>query len=215
MDIQIEYIDQNSNLSNRTESINNFGILKHLAIAGQGYLPSLKRYIRTFGMLCHYIEYLNSSSLNSSKFSLPPQIRRDPTEKAQFSNLAGKAIGDFLSKRLSGAKVTHNYEAAMTGAGFPISGSRPDLYCIGDNFQFAVEAKGFSRSTISSREMLRHKSQASSGRLRVNFSVASVAYNLYAQAKCNYHDPFDHNVELSVAINRELNRRYYPLCQYK
>jgi hypothetical protein len=205
MNIEIEYIDQNSILSSRSEDISNFAILKHLAIAGQWYLPALKYYTRIIGIFLHYVEYLDRTTLNSSKFSLPPTIRRDPTETGQFSNLVGKGIGDFLSKRLSGAKVTHNYEAAMILQGIPLSGSRPDLYCIGEAFQFAVEAKGFSAANVSAREMLRHKNQANSGPLPVNFCVASVSYNLYTQVKCNYHDPFDRNVELNVTINRELN----------
>jgi hypothetical protein len=209
MDIEIEYIDQNRNISTRTETINAFGLLKHIAIAGQGYLPSLKYYTRVFGIFCHYIEYLNPRDLSASRFSQPPPKRRDPTEKGQFSNLVGKGIGDFLSKCLSGAKVTHNYEAAMTIAGLPISGNRPDLYCVGNNFQFALEAKGSSAASISSNEMFGHKKQARSGRLPVNYSVASVSYNLYDRVLCKYHDPFNDNVEFSFKTNQELNRIYY------
>ncbi len=209
MNIDIQYIDQAGNLYKRVESVNTIGLVKHIAIAGQGYLPSIKYYTKTFGIFCHYIEYLNSTSLNDSQFSFPPPERRDPTEKGQFSNLAGKGIGDFLSKRLSGAKVTHNYEAAMTVAGIPISGNRPDLYCIGNNFQFALEAKGFSAATISAKEMLSHKGQAQSGSLPVNFSVASVSYNLYELVRCKYHDPFNDNIQYNAAVNRELNRIYY------
>src|SRR5208283_2967007 len=165
MDILIEYIDQAREVSNRTESINAFGLMKHIAIAGQGYLPSIKYYTRICGIFCHYIEYLNRTALTTSSFSLPPSIRRDPTEQGQFSNLVGKGLGDFLSRQLSGAKVTHSYEAAMILAGIPISGNRPDLYCIGDTFQFALEAKGFSAASISAKEMLKYKNQAQSGPL--------------------------------------------------
>lgn len=209
MNIDIEYIDQESNLSNKVESINTFGLAKHIAIAGQGYLPSIKYYTKIFGIFCHYIEYLNSTSLNDSRFSLPPPERRDPTEKGQFSNLVGKGIGDFLSKRLSGAKVTHGYEAAMTVAGIPISGNRPDLYCVGNNIQFALETKGYSAATISAKEMLNHKSQAQSGPLPVNFCVASVSYNLYELVRCKYHDPYNDNIQYNAPVNRELNRLYY------
>lgn len=209
MEISIEYIDQAGNLSNRTESINAFGLAKHIAIAGQGYLPSIKYYTKIFGIFFHYIEYLKLNALNASRFSLPPPIRHDPTEKGQFSNLVGKGLGDFLSRQLSGAKVTHNYEAAMTLAGIPVSGNRPDLYCIGDTFQFALEAKGYSTASISAKEMLKYKNQAQSGHLAVNFSVASVSYNLYERVQCNYHDPFNDNIEYNFSINQELNRRYY------
>ena len=209
MNISIEYIDQTGNLSNRVESINTLGLVKHIAIAGQGYLPSIKYYTKIFGIFCHYIEYLNSAALNDSRFSLPPPERRDPTEKGQFSNLVGKGLGDFLSRQLSGGKVTHGYEAAMTLAGFPISGNRPDLYCLGDSFQFALEAKGYSATTVSANEMLNHKRQAQSGPLPVNFSVASVSYNLYELVQCKYHDPFNDNIQYNAPVNRELNRLYY------
>jgi hypothetical protein len=209
MNISTEYIDQAGNLSNRIESINTFGLVKHMAIAGQGYLPSIKYYTKTFGIFCHYIEYLDSASLNESRFSLPPSERRDPTERGQFSNLVGKGLGDFLSRRLSGAKITHGYEAAMTVAGIPISGSRPDLYCIGNGFQFALEAKGYSATTISAKEMLNHKSQAQSGPLPVNFSIASVSYNLYELVRCKYHDPFNDSIIYNAPVNRRLNRLYY------
>ena len=208
MNISIEYIDQTGNLSNRVESLNPFGLIKHIAIAGQGYLPSIKYYTKIFGIFCHYIEYLNSAALNASRFSLPPPERRDPTEKGHFSNLVGKGIGDFLSRQLSGAKVTHGYEAAMTLAGFPLLGNRPDLYCIGNNFQFSLEAKGYSAKTVSAKEMLSHKSQAQSGPLAVNFSVASVSYNLYELVQCKYHDPYNDTIQYNAPINRELNRLY-------
>jgi hypothetical protein len=209
MDIEVEYIDQNRNLSNRTESINGFGLIKHLAIAGQGYLPSVKYYTRTVGLFLHYIEYLKFQDISASHFSEPPPVRRDPTEKGDFSTLAGKGIADFLAKKLSGAKVTHNYESAMTIAGFKVTGKRPDLYCIGTDFQFGLEAKGYSIGSISGNEMLKHKDQAISGPLLVHFSVASVSYNMYEKVYCKYHDPFNRNVRFNEAVNQELNRVYY------
>lgn len=209
MDIKVEYIDQNGSFSNQIESINILGLLKHLAIAGQGYLPSLKYYIRIAGVFLRFIDYLDKYALANSHFSEPPVIRRDPTEKGYFSNLAGKGIADFLTKRLSNAKITHNYEAAMTIAGFPIKGSRPDLYCIGKNYQFAVEAKGFSSYSISSSDMVYHKNQSMAGPLPVNFSVASVSYRLYQDVNCKYHDPYKSNIEYASILNSRLNKQYY------
>jgi hypothetical protein len=209
MDIKVEYFDQNGLCSNLTESINIFGLLKHLAIAGQGYLPSLKYYIKMVGIFCRFIEYLDRNALINSYFSEPPNIRRDPTEKANFSTLAGKGIADFLAKKLSNAKITHNYEAAMTIAGYKIKGSRPDLYCIGNNFQFALEAKGSASHSISANEMLIHKNQSMNGPLPVNFTVASVSFRLYKDVHCNYHDPYKSNIKYNFKLNSRLNTQYY------
>jgi hypothetical protein len=73
----------------------------------------------------------------------------DPTEKGQFSNLVGKAIADFLSKRIDHSLFTVNYEAAMRlkDISLSISGKqirRPDLPAFVPNATFAIEAKGFS-----------------------------------------------------------------------
>lgn len=211
MEIEVEYIDQSKNIVNRVETLNVLGLLKHIAIAGQRYLPSLKYYTKVVGIFCQYIEYMNLHALKNSRFSRPPSIRYDPTEIGQFSNLVGKGIGDFFSKGLSNAKITHSYEAVMKIAGIqnPNKIKRPDLYCIGDNFQFALEVKGYSAKSISSNEMLKHKNQAQSGPLPVHFSVASVSYNLYERIRCKYHDPFNDHIEFNSSINRELNRIYY------
>jgi hypothetical protein len=209
MKIQVEYKDEKGTYHNLIETINNFGLLKHLAIAGQHYLPTLQEYIRIAGIFLRFIEYLDKTALSNSSFSEPPAIRRDPTEKAEFSTLVGKGIADFLSKKLSKAKVTHSYEAAMTLKGLKIKGKRPDLYCFGDKFQFAVEAKGYSKAYVNSKEMLIHKNQAVSGPLPVNFSIASVSYNLFNNVSCKYHDPFVNNIEYDNRLYMELNRIYY------
>lgn len=133
MILEVEILDASAQIQRTTIDLPLLGLLKHLAIAGQGYMPSAKEYIRTIGMFLHYIEYLSPRALLDSHFSEPPSIRRDPTEKGDFSTIAGKGIADFLCRRISGAKVTFNYEAAMTVNGHRIRGQRPDLYCIGVN----------------------------------------------------------------------------------
>ena len=205
----MEYVDQNRNVSISREKIGRLGLFKHLAVAGQGYLPSLRYYTRVAGIIFQYIEYMNRGALSANRFSEPPASRRDPTEKGHFSNLVGKGIGDFLAKRLSGAKITHSYEAAMTLAGIKIQGRRPDLYCLGEKVQFAAEAKGYAAGSISAMEMLKYKNQAMSGPLPVNFSIASVSFNLYERVCCKYYDPFDRAVEFNSSLNSELNRLYY------
>jgi hypothetical protein len=72
-----------------------------------------------------------------------------------------------------------------------------------------LESKGYSAASISAKKMLNHKNQAQSGPLPVNFSVASVSYNLYDRVRCKYHDPFNENIEYNASVNQELNRLYY------
>jgi hypothetical protein len=207
--IDVEYIEGTGSISQRAERISFLGFLKHLAMAGQGYIPTVKEYTRVIGMLLHYIEYLSPTTFNNSHFSEPPPERRDPTEKGQFSNLVGKAFGDLLGKRISGAKVTFGYEAAMSVRGHKIGGGRPDLYCIGDGFQFSIEAKGYDAGHISQKDMIKHKDQSRRGPLAVNFTIASVAYNLYNTVRCKYHDPFNDTVHYNEKLNRRILQIYY------
>jgi hypothetical protein len=133
----------------------------------------------------------------------------DPTEKGQFSTIVGKAIADYLAKELNGAAATYSYESAMVLDGHKLLGQRPDLYCVSNAYQFAIEAKGRSDRTISSAEMIEHKAQAQSGPLAVHFSCASVAYNLFHLVKVNYFDPINENIRLNESLNAALRNLYY------
>lgn len=207
MQIAVEIIDKNNQFRREIFGCNKFAFIKHMAMAGQGFMPSVAKYTRMVGMYCHYIEYLSSIALNDSHLSVPPPERQDPTEKGHVSNVVGKAIGDFLARRVSGAQATLNYEGAMAAAGHPIRGSRPDLYCVGNGEQFALEAKGYTAG--SSGPMHGHKSQALEGPLPVNFAVASVSYDLYREIKVKYHDPSDDSVPFNQELNLRLLRAYY------
>ena len=99
---------------------------------------------------------------NRDRFSEPPIGLSDPTDKGQFSNLAGKTIADFLSKRINRSLYTVIYEAAMRLRSMPLSMGgkqvrRPDLLAFAPNATFAIEAKGFSRGYGS---MIDHKDQS-------------------------------------------------------
>ncbi|MDR3111282.1 MAG: hypothetical protein LBU65_16560, partial [Planctomycetaceae bacterium] len=89
-------------------------LIKHLAMAGFHYAPNIKKLMRIIGMLFHYSLYLRCDAINDGHFSIPPEILSDPTEKGQFSTLAGKAIADFLSKRIDNSHYTVNYETDET-----------------------------------------------------------------------------------------------------
>ena len=132
----------------------------------------------------------------------------DPTAKGQFSNLAGKAIADFLSKRIDGAVFTVNYEWAMRKRGLRVGGSRPDLLALlKRGGRIAIEAKGY---TGGPRNMQQHQIQAKSGPLPVRFAVASVAYNLYTQIKVNNWDPERKDAEgEGPELWKYLSKEYY------
>ena len=206
MNISVEYKDQSGNTRNRSLSLSRLAFVKHLAIAGQGYAPKLQKLLRTIAMFVHYSHYFNKQDFNNDRFSEPPPQLSDPTEKGQFSNLAGKAIADFLSKRINNSLFTVNYEAAMRMRLMPLNVRRPDLLAYTQNSLFAIEAKGYSGS---SGNMTNHKAQAAAGGIPVNFTVACVSYNIYNNVKCNYYDPFIDNVPYDEEGLSELSRNYY------
>lgn len=191
--------------------ISTLGLLKHFGLAGQNYGTTMRAIRRAIGMYFQYSDFFNQKSLNASKFSQPLPAFYDPTEIGDFSTIAGKAIADFLARRLDNATHTHTYEAAMHAKGHRLSSKskRPDLYCYGGGKQFSVESKGFSDATVSENAMAIHKNQSAQGPLKINFSVASVTYNLYNKVKVKYYDPISENNEFDYALNLELSRDYY------
>ncbi|MHA8070180.1 hypothetical protein ACS6L2_12915 [Aquirufa ecclesiirivi] len=216
MNIPVDYIDTTGIRNELNFTISRLAFAKHLAIAGQGYAPKINKLIRTLGMVMHYSFYLQRDSFYNNHFSEPPIKLSDPTEKGQFSNLAGKAIADYLSKRINNSQLTINYEAEMRLRGIPVTGPRPDLlaYSPNSNSTFAIEAKGYS---AGARNMANHKIQAQSGNhhIPVNFSIASVSYNIYNSIKCNYHDPYNENIQFNLEAFRNSSKQYYSgLSEY-
>ncbi len=206
MNIDVEYKDNAGNISNRSYTMTRLAFAKHLAIAGQRYAPAPQKLVRTLAMFLHYSFYLQRQDFYNNKFSVPPVQLYDPTEKGQFSNLAGKAIADFLSKRIDGSLYTVNYEAAMRLRNMPLNVGRPDLIAYTQNSMFAIEAKGYSRGYGN---MITHKNQSTTGGIPVNFTVACVSYNLYNQVKCKYHDPHNNDIQFDSEGLKELTKTYY------
>jgi hypothetical protein len=213
MDIRVEYKDAAGAITNQIHSLTRLAFAKHFGIAGQGYAPRPQKLMRTIAMFFHYSYYLQRQAFNNDRFSEPPIQLSDPTEKGQFSNLAGKAIADFLSKRIDQSIFTVNYEAAMrihnppiplTFNGRPVR--RPDLLAYTNHSRFAIEAKGFSGGHGN---MTDHKDQSITGGIHVDFTVASVAYDIYNQVKCKYYDPYNENVPYDNELLRKLSQNYY------
>jgi hypothetical protein len=153
--LNIEYKNVKGNISNLNIDLPWLALIKHMAIAGQGHIPSIRKFRRILGMFFRYADYINYNSFQNSSFSQPPNYLLDPTEKAQFSNMVGKAIADFLSKRINNAKITLNYEAAMRLNGILISGKRPDMLGINSSDIFSIESKGLSASSVDGKKMIK------------------------------------------------------------
>lgn len=206
MNISVEYRDNSGTTSTHSYALTRLAFAKHLAIAGQRYAPAPQKLMRTIAMFFHYSYYLQRQDFYNDKFSVPPPQLYDPTEKGQFSSLAGKAIADFLSKRIDGSLYTVNYEAAMMLLNMPLNAGRPDLIAYTQNSMFAIEAKKYSRGCGN---MTTHKNQSTTGGIPVNYTVACVSYNLYNQVKCKYHDPYNDNVPYDFKGLKKLTRNYY------
>ncbi len=116
---------------------------------------------------------------------------------------------NFLAKKIDNALFTVNYEAAMNIKGIALNIARPDLLAYTNTQMFAIEAKGFSAKTVSDNEMIKHKKQSATGKISVNFTVASVSYNLYEKVKCKYYDPHNDNILYDKELFTQLSKKYY------
>lgn len=193
---------------NKTTSV---GIISFLSFVKHATFAGINRHYFTrlpFRYLSLLFDFA-PSFIGPNHFQLLPELVNDPTETAYISNRIGRAFADYFAKKLYGARFTHSYECSMQLKGYPISGKRPDFYCDTLTKQFAVEAKGYSAQSISESAMIKHKDQSKTGPLPVNFSAASVAYNLYKNPKIKFYDPEGDIVPYDDSLNSELRDLYY------
>ncbi len=134
---------------------------------------------------------------------------RDPTLKAHFSNLAGRAFADFLGREIEQAWVTFSYEGMLLQSGTQVIGARPDLLAVNPFRVVALEAKGYAKRSVSATEMELHKQQAQKGTLTRHSSAASVAYALYDRVRVNYLDPEDDHTTPEPESTRRQLRDYF------
>ena len=185
--------------------ISYLAFIKHLTFAGinSSFFPCLP-----FRYSAYFLEFLQYKDW-ASGFKRLPHLINDPTETAYLSNRIGRAFADYFAKKIYGARFTHCYESAMYQYGMDISGSRPDFYCDTLKSQFAIEAKGYSAHSISDQLIdTKHKIQASSGKIPVNFSVASISYNLYKSPKIKFYDPIVNDINYDERNNLTLRNQY-------
>lgn len=201
---ELEHKDDHGVIKYSIEQISFLGFVKHLTFAGTGEYRPPTLALRYLGFLFGYFPYWGITN-----FVLPQFILNDPTEKGAISKQIGRTFSDYLSKRIYRSKFSYSYEDAMIRKGFPVTGPRPDLYCDNISHQFAVEAKGFSASSVSVNEMNGYKKQSQSGPIPVSFSIASVAYDLYNNLKVKFHDPINDNVPYDRELSFQLRSSYF------
>lgn len=211
MKLEVNHLDSAGKTNNASFSFRLPALIKHLGFAGMGFNPSINNYAKGIGAILLFHDHISLKNRNLIGFKEPTLDIYDPTTKGQFSNLLGKAIADFLSKKIYQAHCTFNYESIMSKQGLVILGSRPDLYCVNytKSKQFAVEAKGLSRASVSNPYMKKVKKQSKTGPLSVHFSVASVAYNIYKDLHINFHDPVNPEILFNTEQNLQLIKEYY------
>ncbi len=186
MQFEVTYKDATGSGSTLALEITLPRFIKHFVMAGAAFTPSKTLLARGIGALAWYWDFVKPIALGANHFGEPEPLLRDPTLKAHFSNLVGRAFADFLSREIEGSWATFSYEGVLTSHGLDVSGERPDLLAVNPTRVVALEAKGYAKKSVSDLEMLIHKTQARQGVLAKDSWAASVAYALYDRVKLEY-----------------------------
>jgi len=203
--MNIDIVDMKNTISlQKSLSISNLALIKHMAFSGMGYNLSLRKLMRMIGMYLHYNYYLKDLTSNNC-FSKLPDYLYDPTELSHFSNIVGKAFADYVSKKIYNSFATFSYEAALkilinNGKIANTKDKRGDLIAFTSNGMFAVEAKGLSDKKIYKTTIDKAKAQLSEILIGVNFSVISISHNIYKKIKLKYE---------YIENSSGLNNNYY------
>lgn len=206
-----DYIDGTGASTAISKSVSLARMLKHAAIAGYGgNVGRIGCFVKSFGLLAYYSEYFDIRyGFVLQGFKNPKTI--NPTQKSHFSVIASTAIADILSKDILLVKHTHTYEDAMSAAGIPIKGSRPDLYCASMTKKYAIEVKGDSKLSISGGFEASAKARACNpaNPLIVNAGFASILYGIYKSPKFRFIDPTISDDRFDGEFHKRLAIRYY------
>lgn len=203
--IAYKYTKADKTVIKDTQVIGNMEIVKHFVVAGCGQVLS-KKHLKKAKAALTYFEDFFPNNINTRGFIFPSGYLYDPTAKAQFSNLIGKALADYFFKKFFKNGITMNYEAMMKiKYGKVDSVSRPDLYGVSNFTVFSIEAKGYTRTTSKKDE---HKKQAKSGPLFKNYAIASVTEKIYSNIHVDFYDPPQDGIELPCT-EEEYTKAYY------
>lgn len=215
MRINVEYRNEDLNIMHKEYNLSLLGFLKHIGFSGSGEnINILTANLEGLGFFLQYHRYFTvryGFPFDFWSLHRPDDYYHDPTKIAQFSNIIAKGITDFLARKISKAKYTHSYEAALLVRNIAYSGERPDLFCDTGQDQFSIESKGTIRETVSEAQMEDYKKQASSGPIPVRFSIASACFNLFDgnQISVKYFDPPSENYSYEKEFNQYLAKYYY------
>lgn len=188
MRIDVSLVDLNGAKRRFTETVSRLKLLKHATFAGLG--PNFAFVPMVANSIGVALQFGSKFSVDSDHISRTWSIK-DPDDLRSMSRLIGRAIGDIFSKSHFGARFSLCYEHALVTNGLAAIGKSPDFYCIESSGTkaFTVEAKGFSQRTIGPKQFANHKAQSSASQLPINYSVASVTYNIYRRIAARVEDP--------------------------
>jgi hypothetical protein len=111
MELNVEHIDAAKNVNHTKLHITLPAFLKHFSMVGRGRRPLLASIPRMISSAILYADYIPYRSFRKALgFNEPPTERYDLHEKGTFSGLVGKAIADFLAKRIDKAIYSISYE---------------------------------------------------------------------------------------------------------
>lgn len=194
-------------LSNYTYTISLPEFLNSVVKSIRWNVSSTNLQLRSTGFYLYYFDYFPSNFDNSNGF-VDPKI--DPTEKAHFSNVVGRAFADYLAKRLLNVSYSENYEHVTGDTG---SLSRPDLISTSHNRDtFAIEAKGYTQKIGTGSILVEEaKNQAGNGTYSTTYEVASITSYIYDSLKVIFKDPNGDEKKLSKDELAESAVKYYKL----
>jgi len=152
--LDVEHVDVCGKVNHPMFHITLLAFLKHFSMVGRGRRTLLASITRMASSAFLYADYIPWRSFRTALgFNEPPTERYDLHDKGTFSGLVGKAIADFLAKRIDKTVYSVPYESEMMKKGISIGGQRPDLICITANGEkLALEAKGYCKSKVSENE---------------------------------------------------------------
>jgi hypothetical protein len=189
MQVALEVTDANGSTSQHQHAVAAPQLIKHFAMAGAGFSPTVELLRRGIGAVLWYWPFLRPAIFGGSKFGEPVPILQDPTLKAHFSNLIGRAFADHFARKFAHSWATLSYEGVMAVQGIPCRGDRPDLLGVSPSHVVALEAKGFAKRSVSRSDLADYKRQAGTGPIAKHSFAASVAYALYSKVGVKFIDP--------------------------
>lgn len=207
--INVEKKDSSGIVTNHIVDFNFLKLLKHLASVGfpQKYYNIFESYIKGISFCIYNYHFFDLRNIFNFNFKNYSGYYIDPTQKSHFSNTIGVVLADYLSKEFDNAKYTRKYESVLFEQKLKLKGKRPDLLAFNDEKVFSIESKGYSNKYFGN--MAKHKTQASSSKIPVEFSVACVTYDIYNDIKVKYHDPKNDEYKFNNEFFIKNTKNYY------